>query len=116
MESTGFMYSDLWNENIFNGIKTVNRNLNKNREQLTEKASALLYSMESCLCSGDGLSTETAFKAADGRVAERVLGVLGVHEEAGAMDVNEGLTAIPLAGNPFGIQRVYFAFGSESLK
>jgi hypothetical protein len=111
------MQNDPWNENIFNGIKTVNRNLYKNRELLTEKATQLLYGMESCLCSGDGLSAETAFKAADGRVAERVLDVLGVSEEAGTMDVNEGLTTIPLAGNPFGVQRIYFAFGSgESIK
>ena len=111
MESTGFMYSDLWNENIFNGIKTVNRSLNKNREQLTEKASALLYNMESCLCSGDGLTAETAFQAADEKVAERVLGLLGVREDTGPTSIDNGLTVIPLTRNPFGIQRVYFALG-----
>ena len=106
------MQNDPWNENIFNGIKTVNRNLNKNRELLTEKASQLLYGMESCLCSGDGLTAETAFRAANERVAERVLGVLGVHEEADSMDGAMGLTVIPLARNPFGVKRVYFAFGN----
>lgn len=106
------MQNDPWNENIFNGIKTVNRNLNKNRELLTEKASQLLYGMESCLCSGDGLTAETAFRAANERVAERVLGVLGVHEEADPMDGAMGLTVIPLARNPFGVKRVYFAFGN----
>lgn len=111
MELTGFMYSDLWNENIFNGIKTVNRSLNKNREQLTEKASALLYSMESCLCSGDGLSAETAFRAAEEKIAERVLGLLGVQEDAGPTSIDKSLTVIPLTRNPFGIQRVYFALG-----
>ena len=106
------MQNDPWNENIFNGLKTVNRNLYKNRALLTEKATQLLYGMESCLCSGDGLTAETAFRAANERVAERVLGVLGVHEEAGPMDSAMGLTVIPLAGNPFGVRRVYFAFGN----
>ena len=111
MESTGFMYIDLWNENIFNGIKSVNRSLYKNRELLTEKASALLYSMERCLSSGDGLTAETAFHAADEKVAERVLGLLGVQEDAGPTSIDKGLTVIPLTKNPFGIQRVYFTLG-----
>ena len=106
------MQNDPWNENIFNGLKTVNRNLYKNRALLTEKATQLLYGMESCLCSGDGLTAETAFRAANERVAERVLGVLGVHEETSPMDSAMGLTVIPLAGNPFGVKRVYFAFGN----
>lgn len=105
------MQNDPWNENIFNGLKTVNRNLYKNRALLTEKATQLLYGMESCLCSGDGLTAETAFRAANERVAERVLGVLGVHEETGPMDNAMGLTVIPLAGNPFGVKMVYFALG-----
>ena len=105
------MQNDPWNENIFNGLKTVNRNLYKNRALLTEKATQLLYGMESCLCSGDGLTAETAFRAANERVAERVLGVLGVHEEADPMDSAMGLTVIPLAGNPFGVKMVYFALG-----
>ena len=67
--------------------------------------------MERCLCSGDGLTAETAFRAANARVAEHVLGVLGIHEEAGPIDSTMGLTVIPPAGNPFGVQRVYFAFG-----
>ena len=106
------MQNDPWNENIFNGLKTVNRNLYKNRALLTEKATQLLYGMESCLCSGDGLTAETAFRAANERVAERVLGVLGVHEETSPIDSAMGLTVIPLAGNPFGVRMVYFALGN----
>ena len=106
------MQNDPWNENIFNGLKTVNRNLYKNRALLTEKATQLLYGMESCLCSGDGLTAETAFRAANERVAERVLGVLGVHEETGPIGGAMGMTVIPLAGNPFGVKMVYFAFGN----
>ena len=106
------MQNDSWNENILNGIQTVNRNLYKSCGLLPEKAAQLLYGMESCLCSGDGLTAETAFRAANERVAERVLGVLGVHKETGPMDSAMGLTVIPLAGNPFGVQRVDFAFGN----
>ena len=105
------MQNDPWNENIFNGLKTVNRNLYKNRALLTEKATQLLYGMESCLCSGDGLSSETAFRAADGRVIERVLGVLGVVKADDRRCASAGVRGIPLAWNPFGVRRVFFALG-----
>ena len=70
-----------WNETVFAGIRNVNQCLHSG--QLPEKAEAMLYMMEDCLCSGDGLSPETAFRAKDERVVEKVLGVLGVKGKIG---------------------------------
>jgi hypothetical protein len=95
--------------NIYNGLITVNKSLYQTSDALPAKASDLLYSIESCLCSGDGLSAETAFRAADGRVIERVLGVLGVVRADDRRCTSDGIRSIPLAGNLFGVRRVFFA-------
>lgn len=100
-----------WTVNIYNGLMTVNKSLYQTGDTLPAKASELLYSMESCLCSGDGLSTETAFRAADSRVIERVLGVLGVVKADERRCTSDGVRGIPLARNPFGVRRVFFAVG-----
>ena len=98
-----------WTVNIYDGLMTVNKSLYQTGDTLPAKASELLYSMESCLCSGDGLSMETAFRAADGKVIDRVLGVLGVVKADERRCTSDGIRGIPLAVNPFGVRRVFFA-------
>ena len=49
------MKKESWNKHVMDGILTVNRNLHKGG-LLPEKAQRLLYGLEDCLCSGDGLS------------------------------------------------------------
>ena len=103
-----------WNVNVFNSLKTVNQSMYQNSEYLTEKASELLYNMECCLCSGDGLTFETAFIASDFRVMERVLWVLGVSKADDRRYACGGITGIPLLANPFGVRRVFFAIGIKN--
>ena len=57
-----------WNETIFAGIRRVNQCLYSS--QHPEKAEAMLYMMEDCLCSGDGLSPKTTFRAKNEKVVD----------------------------------------------
>ena len=95
-----------WNDNIFDGIKAVNRNLFKGG--LPERAANLLYDMECCLCSGDGLTEGTAFRACDDKVVDRVLGLLGVRDAVRRTSDGDGLIRVDLAENSFGIGSLYF--------
>lgn len=111
------MQTELWNKNIFNGIKAVNRNRFHNQGGLPAKASALLYQMECCLCSGDGLSPETAFCAESRTAMERVLGLLGVRMKnpVGFDDENsEGVASFPVYDNLFGVRTVYFSIADPA--
>ena len=96
-----------WNETIFAGIRKVNQCLYSG--QLPEKAEAMLYMMEDCLCSGDGLSPETAFRAKDERVVEKVLGMLGVKKVGGVRD-DAGVTVVRVEGNVMGVNEIFFSF------
>lgn len=100
------MMTTSWDDNIFDGIKAVNRHLFK--DDLTERAASLLYSMECCLCSGDGLSEGTAFRTGDERVVDRVLGLLGVRDAVRRTSSADGLLTVDLAENSFGIDSLYF--------
>ena len=105
------MQNDRWNENIFNGIKVVNKSLYQNRENLTVKASLLLYGMEYCLCSGDGLSENSAFHAANMRIVERVLELLGVKVSLYSSSFGEGISYVLVGENPFGVEQLFFSVG-----
>lgn len=107
------MQNDRWNEMIFNGIKAVNKSLYQNRENLTARASTLLNSMEYCLCSGDGLSIDTAFHAANMQVIERVLGLMGLTVSSYSTDFGTGVSFVFVGNNPFDIERVFFTVEGE---
>ena len=94
-----------WNDTIFAGIRKVNHCLYSG--QLPEKAEAMLYMMEDCLCSGDGLSPETAFRAKDERVVEKVLGILGV-KKVGWASNDAGVMAVQVDGDAMGGYELYF--------
>ena len=89
------------------GIKAVNRNLHKGG-LLPEKAQRLLYSLESCLCSGDGLTPETAFRAADERVADRAVELLGMNGTGGTGRRVGDAAEIPVGENPYGLRSLFF--------
>ena len=96
-----------WNEHIFDCFSRVNRSLHSFLP-VNECAKALLSDMERCLCSGDGLSARSAFRAADPVVADRVLGMLGVRESVSGIRREDGCTLYTLSENPYGVGSVYF--------
>ena len=96
-----------WNDHLFDCLSRVNRSLHSFLP-VNERAKALLSDMEGCLCSGDGLSARSAFRAADPVVADRVLGMLGVRESVSGQRREDGCTLYTLSENPFGVGSVYF--------
>ena len=104
-----------WNDNIFNCLRQVNRNLNGIYPQ-PEKVSALLYGMESCLCSGDGLSKETAFKASNAVVIDRTVSLLGMGKSMRCIDQEGSISVVSFADNPYGIGKLYFRISQEGVR
>lgn len=68
----------------------------------------MLYMMEDCLCSGNGLSPETAFRAKEERVVEKVLGVLGINMIRKVRD-EAGMVVIWLEENVTGVDELFFS-------
>ena len=58
------MKKESWDKHVMDGLLAVNKNLHKGG-LLPEKAQRMLYGLEDCLCSGDGLSPQTAFRGAN---------------------------------------------------
>ena len=96
-----------WNDTLFDGLRKVNRNLN-NGFALTPRAEQMLTRMESCLCSGDGLTRETAFRAADEAVMDRTLDILGVRDAVLGIRRDGGVAVVSLRRNPWGVGRLFF--------
>ena len=96
-----------WNDTLFDGLRKVNHNLN-NGFPLTPRAEQMLTRMESCLCSGDGLTRETALKVTDEDVMDRTLGLLGVRDSVNGVRCENGFSVISLGRNPWGIGELYF--------
>ena len=99
-----------WNDTLFDGLRKVNRNLN-NGFPLTPRAELMLTRIESTLCSGDGLSPETAFRAADERVAGRTVELLGMSAAAGTARREGAVAEIPVGENPYGVRSLFFTIG-----
>lgn len=97
-----------WNDTIFEGLRKVNHNIHSGGAALTERAALLLSQMESCLCSGDGLSRETAFRAANGTVTDRTLSLLGLQGTVIGTRHEDRFTVVSLERNPWGIGELYF--------
>ena len=96
-----------WNDHLLDCLSRVNRSLHSFLP-VNERANALLSDMERCLCSGDGLSARSAFRAADPVVADRILGMLGVRESVSGLRRGDGCTLYTLSENPYGVGNVYF--------
>ena len=71
-------------------------------------ASNLLNMMESCLCSGDGLTGGTAFKAGNVTVMDRTIGMLGLCDSVRDVQHKECLSIVSLTDNQYGIAELYF--------
>ena len=102
------MKNEPWDKHVMGGILAVNRNLHKGG-LLPEKAQRMLYGLEDCLCSGDGLTPQTAFRAQDERVAEKAMELLGMdrHER---LERKGGSTAqVSVDENPYGVQSLFFS-------
>ena len=102
------MKNERWNEHVMDGIVAVNRNLHKGG-MLPEKAQRMLYGLEGCLCSGDGLSPQTAFRTQNERMAVKAIELLGL-DSHGPLERIGGTTAqVPVDENPYGVQALYFS-------
>lgn len=97
-----------WDKHVMDSIVAVNRNLHKGG-LLPEKAQRMLYGLEGCLCSGNGLSPQTAFRAQDERMAAKAMELLGM-DRRGPLKSNDGIIAqVPVDDNPYGVQALYFS-------
>lgn len=96
-----------WNEKVFDCIRLINGQLHGGY-CVPEMASKLLKRMETCLCSGDGLTSETAFKAESETVMERTLGLLGLHDSVCEVRHRDCLSILSLSDNPYGLTKMYF--------
>ena len=95
-----------WNDQLFEGLKAVNRNLNA--APLPAKAEKLLRELECCLCSGDGLTEESAFKAVSLLVVDRMLGVTGMRDEMECSHIDGETLRVQMGRNRYGIESLYF--------
>ena len=94
-----------WTDKIFDGIKAVNRALQG--QDLPDAACNLLYDIQSCLCSGDGLSTESPFRAATDHAFSRAIGMLGLNPYVARIDDDGHLRRVLLRENPSGVRELY---------
>ena len=101
------MKKESWDKHVMDGIVAVNRNLHKGG-MLPEKAQRMLYGLEDCLCSGDGLSPQTAFRAQDERGAEKAMELLGMDRQ-GQPERKGAISQVPVDENPYGVQALLFS-------
>ena len=71
-------------------------------------AAKRLFMMESCLCSGDGLSPDSAFRIGDPAIMDVILCLLGVSESIRDVRNDDILSVITLTENPYGIANLFF--------
>ena len=100
------MVNILWNNAVMDGIISVNRALHHGNPPA--KACDLLYGMQCCLCSGDGLTPRTAFRSGSPLVTEKTLKNLGLLESVQGIGGRAPMRAVRLSGNPYGLRYVYF--------
>ena len=84
----------------------VNKNLQN--PSLPEKARIDLFSMECCLCSGDGISDMTAFRADNETIMDKVLGILRLREFVQGIRKAGKSHVVSFINNPMGVRSLYF--------
>ena len=94
-----------WNKLIFDNICIVNRCLYKGAPP--SHAGELLFSIQRGLCSGDGLSENSPFKAESQLVADRLLNLLNLKAFIKSTDLQGNMLSVQLGTNPYGIDTVY---------
>ena len=95
-----------WETLIFDKLCKVNHNLEVSG--LPEKAREALYGLESSLCSGDGLTPGSAFKARDEYGIDRMVSLLGLNREPDNESSCVGMQVIPVGKNIFGVDKLFF--------
>ena len=97
---------DPWDACVFDALARVNGCLH--RTGMPEAASRLLENLQDCICSGDGRTPETAFKAASPMVMDRVLFLLvGDGAVSGEESVGDRIRVI-LGGDGFPVRDIWF--------
>ena len=97
-----------WETLIFDKICKVNHNLEVSG--LPEKAREALYGLESSLCSGDGLTPGSAFKAKDEDGINRMVSLLGLNRDLDEKPSYAGVQVVSVGENMFGIDKLYFQY------
>ena len=100
-----------WNKHIFDNICIVNRCLYKGAPP--SHAGELLFSIQCGLCSGDGHSEKSPFKAESQLVADRLLNLLNLKAFIKTTDLQGGMLSVQLATNPYGINTIYILIQSK---
>ena len=95
----------------FDNICIVNRCLYKGAPP--SHAGELLFSIQCGLCSGDGLSENSPFKAESQLVADRLLNLLNLKAFIKSTDLQGNMLSVQLDTNPYGIDTVYILIQSE---
>lgn len=96
-----------WNDIIFGALARVNRCIHFGGDN-TVKGAESLRCLEDCLCSGDGLTRPSAFRAKDIRTAERVLSLVGLSERVTGRTLDGDILSYRLGVNPLWMDAVHF--------
>lgn len=97
---------DPWDASIFDALARVNGCLH--RTGMPEAASRLLEEMQECICSGDGRTPVTAFKAASPKVMDRVLSLLVGEGTVSGEEFVGGSIRVILGGDGFPVRDIWF--------
>ncbi len=102
-----------WDGEVLDGILRVNRALHQ--RGVPRAAAELLYGMQCCLCSGDGLSPATAFRSGGPGVTRRVLSLLGMDSHVDRLCRAGGLVEVTLWPNPHSVRNLWFVESEKKL-
>ena len=107
IEETPFYgINDPWDALIFKALTKVNACLHS--AEMPEAASRRLEDMQACICSGDGRTRETAFRASSAWVREKVLSLLDAEGSVSKEESQENYTRVILNGDYAPIGAVWF--------
>ena len=98
----------LWEKELFDKLCKVNHNIEI--AGLPEKAREALLSLETSLCSGDGLTPGSAFRAKDEEGINRMVLLFGLNREHDEDSSCAGLQVVSVGENRFGVDKLYFQY------
>ena len=98
--------ADPWDACVFRALARVNGCLH--RADMPQAASRLLEDIQACICSGDGRTMESAFKAPSRRVMEKVLSLLDVEGSVAEEEPQGNYTRVTLLGENAPLGAVWF--------
>ena len=95
-----------WNTTILNKLINVNHLLQE--KDMPETAKNRLEDIQNCLCSGDGLCADSAFRAATQWLRDKIISLMGLEKSVTGPDEMGAVQLVPLRANPYGIREIYF--------